>query len=492
MKLWAALLLSVGAMAQTPPRLSVQSAVGGSQSAVAPGSLLTVIVFSAGFPHPVDPSLIQVTLQSQGSGQIYSAELVPNAPYYPFVWAIVPDAMPPGPATATLAITGSSSLSTSVMIAPVAPWLFSVGQNGYGPALAQNVLASAAPALNQLTNPALPGGLITLWGTGLGSASTADVAIDVAGTIVPATFAGRSPGLPGVDQINFQLPADSYTGCYVSVTLHAGTVTSNSVTLSIDPTPGACAHPLGLSHSELQTLDSGGYLPVGSLSLQPPRIEFLFTHADAELIFVFSQPQAPPRFGCEPPSLVGGAFLFGGGDAGRRLTLTGPGAGFELAESFGVYSPARRSDPTLLPGVWQISAPGGKDIGPFEQSFTLPPSPHLTSTAFSGSGDFTATWDPKGYSGDDVMTVQLGNPDPYYGVFFVPNVSCTAPAAEGSLVMPGALLASAGAKASGTLQLSVLPLPTARVIFRAPLTTGGTFPIVISYSLSTTQPLTLP
>jgi len=501
MRPWVGLVLTVGAMAQTTPTLYVQNAADSSQMAVAPGSIITLSPVSAAASRvPVDPSLIKVTLQPQGSSQIYSAVLLPNAPF-PFAWAVVPDAMPTGPATVTLAIIGSASLSTSVTITPAAPGLFTAGRNGYGPALAQNITESAAPALNQLTNPALPGGIVTLWGTGLGASKTSDVRVEIAGETVAASYAGRAPGLPGVDQINFQLPADVYLGCYVPVDIRIGGVVSNQVTLAINSTPGVCAHPLGLSYSDLQTLDQGGQVFMGELQIgsngNPPVGYALFYSHDAAAVFRAAGTQAPVA---EPSCAMGSAdvkvLLLGpgpsNGDAGPALTLTGPdGRSFAISdrgEGNGIYggAPSPLTAQFYIAGTWQIAAPGGRDIAAFLQSFTLPPPVRWNPpNVINRSSDVTIQWSPQGYAVSDLVTISLSAPPA------PTQLTCSAFGLTGQLVLPSSLLQMLPAAQGYLFSMQVAPLRVARVRFALPLTTGASAPAVIDYSISDSRLVTI-
>jgi len=78
-----------------------------------------------------------------------------------------------------------------------------------------------------------------------------------------------APALPGVDQINFQVPdAGILDGCYVSVVVNAGGVLSNEATISKASRPGPCEHPFGLSAAEMASLDSGGAILFGVVHLQ--------------------------------------------------------------------------------------------------------------------------------------------------------------------------------------------------------------------------------
>jgi hypothetical protein len=147
-----------------------------------------------------------------------------------------------------------------------------------GPAaIAQNTLTDGTVETNALTHPANPNSSVTLWGTGLGTAGTRDVLATVGSRPVPVTYAGHS-AMPGLDQINLQIPDDPEIpeGCYVavevSVTLPSSgpSTTETSDRASISFARGAaqaCAHPLNLTVGEMQTLDQGGTIPLLSLTM---------------------------------------------------------------------------------------------------------------------------------------------------------------------------------------------------------------------------------
>lgn len=513
MRFGVAFLLTACAWGQVP--LTVQNAAS-STAGIAPGSLIALTPASPALTALGCVSCVTVTIQPQDSTQIFTAQVVSAPP--PDYWAVVPDGVPPGPATITWTQNGASAgLSANVTISQAAPGLFSVGLDGFGPALAQNIVTPSTPALNQLANPVLPGGLVTLWGTGLGIGSaTGDVTVYVAGTPAIATFAGPAPGLPGVDQINFELPANPSMGCYVPVTVRSteAIAESNTVTLSINPTPGACAHPLGLSYSDLQALDHGGQISIGAISLvsrmpaaappapiplspQPGQEAFTSSASailgpqNAEQVFLAAQPQAPVLLGCVSPP-VGGfitGILIAGGGAGNQLTLSGPAGASLSMPGNGFYSGT--STTPWVPGTWQISAPGGPDINAFQQAFTLPPLPTLTSVSqlgwlTEGAGDVVVAWNPQGYGAGDIMTVELGNVSPTNGSF-MPSVLCTAFAFEGQVLEPAPHVGPV--PVPDTISLSVSPLPAARTLFPLPLASGGTAPAVIGYNFSTLQPI---
>ncbi len=239
------------ACGQTPWTAWFLNAADGSQD-IAAGSLISAYTLPGAPSLPDDPQRVFVEFQTRGFGPAIRvpATVISSGQ----ATAVVPPAIPLGTTTLRLAVDDQGSAPVSVEILAAAPALF-VGQSGS--ALAQNLDASGKPTLNQLTHPALPGQTVTLWATGLGSYTTADVTVEVAGESIHPGFAGHAPGQPGLDQINLTLPGDVFTGCYVPVIVHAGSRESDSVTISTAAQDGACRHPLGLSASQLAVLDRG-------------------------------------------------------------------------------------------------------------------------------------------------------------------------------------------------------------------------------------------
>jgi uncharacterized protein (TIGR03437 family) len=150
---------------------------------------------------------------------------------------------------------------------------------GFGPATIQQYDAAGTPTLNQFTAPAPPGAIMALWGTGLGAlpagsdagpapAGTVrnDVTVYVAGIPVKPLYAGRAPGLSGVDQINFVLPAAAPAGCYVPLQVATGTAVSSTVTVAVSGAGNTCPSEFGLSPNSLTSLDAGGTITADVLS----------------------------------------------------------------------------------------------------------------------------------------------------------------------------------------------------------------------------------
>lgn len=484
---------------------------------VAPGSLVSI------FWYPPDtvktPNLSTATLgfQPQGSNEISSAQIVGPGFSGNQLLAVVPAGLPMGVANVLLVLNSVPFQAAQVTIVPAAINIFTTFRNNYGPATAQNISATAAPQLNQLTHPALPGQYVTLWGTGLGSFATQDVAVSLAGQSIQPSFAGHAPGAPGLDQINFLVPADTVFGCYVPLSVSVGGSTSNPVTLSLAANAGVCVHPLGLTPDQMQTLDQGGSVFAGSMvyfgsilassSSNPTSytrsegLNLLFWNRGAAEIFALSptiQTSNGSTPACGPPAISGFllSVLVGDTNVAGLLTLTGPSGqmveipaqpiGYELSlpQPPTVASAAQLPPPFLTPGVWNVSTPGGGEIGAFQQAYQLPPQVRWTNresvTMFSRSADLSITWNPQGYTALDGLKVMLASGST--------TLSCSAPALAGSIVVPASMLQQFAA-GSGTLELIIGPQTP--MVFDVPLVAGGTGPVVASFSFSDTLNVTI-
>ena len=196
--------------------------------------------------------------------------------------AVLPSSLAPGVYDVT--VTNGSTTITGPAKARIVPRKyrsFANNQQGYGLAVIQNYVNAARVDRNMFVagtiggvakGPATPGQTVILWGLGLGAISkpdneapgvldlraSMDLRVAVGGADVDVLYAGRSPEFPGVDQINFTLPADVATGCNVALEVIVDGSPSNPVTMAIAP-PGqdACEHPF-LSKDSLENVKGAG------------------------------------------------------------------------------------------------------------------------------------------------------------------------------------------------------------------------------------------
>ena len=174
------------------------------------------------------------------------------------VAAVMPSNVVLGSATIKVTEFGLTSAPFSTTIVQNNFGVSTVNQTGTGAAVLTYPIASAPfYAVVSSTNSAIPGNTYTMWGTGLGPATGGNsdnnvnayanvgpqVTVLVGGISAAVTYYGRSPGAgPGLDQINFTIPA-GLTGCNVSLVVQTtGTpaTLSNNTTVPISANGGVC------------------------------------------------------------------------------------------------------------------------------------------------------------------------------------------------------------------------------------------------------------
>jgi uncharacterized protein (TIGR03437 family) len=167
--------------------------------------------------------------------------------------AIIPSVTPEGAANVVITYKGISSEPIPIQIVHSSFGIFT-GSFGSGAAAAID-LNTKDPYISE-TNPAQPGDYIILFGTGLGPVSVPDnqapggaispagisVQVVLGNQTINAIYAGRSFQFPGLDQINFQIPASATTSnaCAVPLAVVVNGVRSNPATLTMVNNSSAC------------------------------------------------------------------------------------------------------------------------------------------------------------------------------------------------------------------------------------------------------------
>jgi uncharacterized protein (TIGR03437 family) len=300
--------------------------------------------------------------------------------------------------------------------------VFTLDSSGCGPGAVLNVGKDGGLTLNSPSNPASPGDFIAIYGTGLTAAKDAaagvpahsnpQAAIDAYwnhyaefGSYPEArqilsrpSFAGRAPGLVGVDQLNFQIPENAPEGCAVQMTIgYLGTFLSQPTPISIRRGGGACVDPPSASYGQLLwQKTAGGADPaeeietftavlVAAPGLRTPALVYQDGRVHGPTI-EYAGPCPPP----EQRTLdVGG------------ITLEGPGFGPlpAVATVLNRRTVIRADLPrgTIRAGLFKVRATGGADVGPFESSVQIGSPIQVTTpippgTVFSPLRAMTVTW----------------------------------------------------------------------------------------------------
>jgi uncharacterized protein (TIGR03437 family) len=215
--------------------------------AIAPGELLSIFGWNFGATAlatnaPVNNSIPTALGRTRVlfNGQPGAITVVtPNQ-----INAFVPNtyAVPPGSsAQVQVQVDDSLSLPVSVPVIDAAPGLFTASGTGSG----QGSILNQDGSINSAANPAAPGSIISIFGTGEGATNPQlatgnlvlstpyptpvdTVSVTIGGQPAQVVYAGEAPTLPvGVFQINAQIPA-GVTGNSVSLSVSVGTHSTGS------------------------------------------------------------------------------------------------------------------------------------------------------------------------------------------------------------------------------------------------------------------------
>jgi uncharacterized protein (TIGR03437 family) len=475
-----------------------------------------VLPLPTSLPSPTGSTSVSI----KSGGQSFDAFMI-----YSFsgaVAAILPSTVPVGNAQVVVTYNGQASAPSTISVVKSRVGIYTLNSGGTGPAAIQ--FGGTANLVN-LTTPATPGSILTLYGTGLGAITIADnippgavlvgsnVKVNVAGKQVQGAdilYAGRSPNFPGLDQINFRVPADAALGCYIPAEVTASGIPSQQFTISISSDPTACVHPLGLSKDALTRLDTpGGTANVGLFlflravvaGIPAEGAGGLFNKADFNSVFqmynritvAFGGSSFPVAVGScavldtiDPPSgfAVPDFTLLGGKEinAGDGMTIA-PGSSFIVKNPTGGYLNVFFG--TFGPGPFTLTSAGGPEVGAFTATTTMPDNlvwTNVGSFAKPPLGDLTIAWTggTGGSAGANAIVTVFGSsvvvnpndPSKNRGAQFF----CNAPATAGKFVVPAAVvqrLPSSTGLAAGEVAFGNLGINSGGGSpFTAPLTSG--------------------
>ncbi len=251
---------------------SANGLAGGSIASIFGTSLASTTQIAQGFPWPVTLGGASVTVYGIPVHLFYVSPgqidfQVPS-----------PSSFPPGVGDGVLIAQGlvvSTSVGSSdpYLMDPVPAFgIFTTDASGCGQGAVLNVDSSGGTSVNSSSNSVSPGEFISIYGTGLGlaynappdgspapSSPLASVAggtggtvfdLDVAPTSFTGYWAGRAPGLVGVDQVNIQVPDDVREGCAVPLQ-NASDSMSQPVTIAISKGGGPCADPPSAGYGQI-------------------------------------------------------------------------------------------------------------------------------------------------------------------------------------------------------------------------------------------------
>ncbi|MBS1824506.1 MAG: hypothetical protein JST93_04240 [Acidobacteria bacterium] len=298
-------------------------------------------------------------------------------------------------------------------------------------------LKNGSLELNTPRNAAEPGGLVVVYGTGLGPVSYPAVAPgDAAPSDPPSRFlsaleaprlgdpelnislgdlpwVGRVPGLVGVDQVNIRVSPRAPEGCDLPFWLPRGDRTSQAVPISIrrggGPCPPSLPAPTGLLRWEKT-------IATGSLAFPPEQDEFVldFSRTPIPVPALPIPPNAQhlvsvPHFTTRCPVMDNYAKHL---ELGGIQLLTPSGAAIE--PEFNPVGPTeyRSKLPlgSIQPGNSTVRGGASVEIGPFETSLSIPP-PIRVKTDLRPGTVFVLPFAARGF-GNIVKKIEWEGGDP--------------------------------------------------------------------------------
>ena len=179
--------------------------------------------------------------------------------------AVLPSNTPVGTGTLTVSYNGANSVPVPITVVQSSFGTFTWTGAGTGPGIFTNAVTYAFYTPFTSAKPSTSAGAgdyVTIWGTGLGPASSASAeqsaapssadqcpgafpcpTVYVGGKQATVTYAGRS-GYTALDQIDFIVPTN-VQGCYLPVAVVTGSVTSNLNSISVTPVGIPAPMPMG-------------------------------------------------------------------------------------------------------------------------------------------------------------------------------------------------------------------------------------------------------
>jgi len=386
--------------------------------------------------------------------------------------AILPSDVPVGPAEVRVAFGGETSEPITVNVVAHGFGIFTATSSGAGPGSVTNFVSQTSQPLNSSSTPIEPGGVATIWGSGLiGTPGADDVAplesgalgdrqdqvqVEVLVGSKPVSrilYAGRSAEFPGIDQISIELAADTPAGCFVPLMVLLNGVPSNEVTIAVGPADQTCSDPLNPLSSALingaRVAALANVRLLGNVALsQSLALDFSLDVFAGSFSEQTGAPFSYNRFFSLPPmgscsrqefrgidlvGLLGGSFPdldFGAElDAGASVTLMRDLQNERLVpqdpDSVGRYVETvggglaligEPDPPYYEPGEYSITSAGGPEVGAVDVSFTLPERPlwlnreaFTPATVVDRSQPLDLSWEPGDPQAPQIMLVLAAN-----------------------------------------------------------------------------------
>jgi uncharacterized protein (TIGR03437 family) len=484
---------AAGSFGQTPTINSVVNA-SGYQTDLAPGVVFVIfgsgmgpaaIVTATAPNYPATLGGTSVTFTPAAGGTAISAKIVYSLGAQ--IAGLLPSTATPGAYSVKVTYNNQTSAGFNVTVVTRSLGIATATSSGSGNVQATIANINGGLSLTRFTSgsvafggynwtlsPAHPGDTLVFWGTGGGGDLANDTggssgdqtaagsfSVIVGGRQITPLYAGTSSGYPGLWQVNFTLPSDIPTACFVYVQISAGGTLSNGVNLPLAlPGQGTCNDP-DLNSTFLSGLDAGRTVTAAGLAVA--KVTNLATNTGTETASGFIGRNTStawllsniaPRYGyC---AVYDRTYQVGGTDpsspqaelnAGSTIGLTGPNvlSGTVLGitpTAIGSFYSKTLSAGTLASGSYTLTAPGGTDVGQFSASATFPVSFTVTNissiTLIDRTKPLTVNWTGSGF---EKVYIQITTNTRSGNTQRIITMNCVIPGNLGTYAIPTAALA---------------------------------------------------
>ena len=319
-----------------------------------------------------------------------------------------------------------------------------------------------------MINAAHPGDTLILWGTGLGGVTGDEteppnqvdlilgVQVLVGNQPATVTSGGRGEYSPGLDQINFVVPA-GVTGCKTSIVVSVKGITGNVTSTSIAPAgQTTCGDTFNaLTKADLEKAMTSGTLNIAGVELthllgEDDELDAAFTSFPVNsLIRSYGGTFGPSLGNCLAYEVQGSSFVLKDPilpsflSSGSQLMINGPAGSKTIdATSPGFYEAALATGSPFFiePGNYTATnGAGGSDVGAFSRDLTLPPSVVGNIPAsIERAHNLTLTW--TGGSAFPVLGIYLFNGvQASSSLKSYVDIVCSAPGSAGTFTIPSAV-----------------------------------------------------
>ncbi|SRR5579883_34332 len=214
---------------------------------IAPGQLISVYGVALGPDTAVTAPSGNLPTSLGGSSVLINGAAAPIA--YASMYRLdvqAPFTLSPG-STATIQVSANGQTSTgqTVNVVTANPAIYTRSVDGAGQVMATNADGSA----NSTASPAPKGSTIVVFGSGLGTVSPAvaagtappnsplstvsGVTATIGGVSAPVQFAGLAPGMPGLYQLNIQVPSGASSGAQQLIITASGQTSQNGALIQV-------------------------------------------------------------------------------------------------------------------------------------------------------------------------------------------------------------------------------------------------------------------